>query len=57
MPMHTNNVTEKRYDFAAAADFETLDLDSMLALVELTDCWTRRAQLRQRWIDRKAGAR
>lgn len=42
-----------RYD-CCSADFERLDIDSTMALVELQQLWTARARLRGRWIIRRA---
>lgn len=38
----------ERYDLECG--IEGLDVESVLALLEQTDCWRRRASLRARWI-------
>lgn len=44
------NVPEIRYDLTNG--IENLDWESVEGLINLTDCWSARARLRQRWMDR-----
>ncbi len=48
--MQNAHCPEIRFDLTNG--IEHLDLDSTISLMNLTDCWSARARLRQRWIDR-----